>query len=213
MIKFVYFDLGGVVIRDFDGTDNWDRLKKELGITKENNDKFEQIWNKYKEEINTTRDINSLIPILNNSLNLKISSDYSFLNGFVSRFTKNEIIWPVIESVKKSHKIGLLTNMYPRMFDAINKKGILPSIEFDVIIDSSKIGLQKPNGEIYKYAQEKARCKGNEILFIDNSMVNIDSVKDFGWNTFWYDNSDISKSTELLVFRLKNLPEQDLWLH
>lgn len=35
MIKFIYFDVGGVAIRDFNGTDKWENLKKELGIPKE----------------------------------------------------------------------------------------------------------------------------------------------------------------------------------
>jgi hypothetical protein len=32
-IKFVYFDLGGVTILDFSGTNEWFKLKQELGIS------------------------------------------------------------------------------------------------------------------------------------------------------------------------------------
>lgn len=31
MIKFIYFDVGGVVIDDFSGNDSWRELKVELG--------------------------------------------------------------------------------------------------------------------------------------------------------------------------------------
>lgn len=30
MIKFVYFDVGGVTIKDFSGTDKWEVLEKEI---------------------------------------------------------------------------------------------------------------------------------------------------------------------------------------
>ena len=33
MISFVYFDVGGVVILDFSGTNKWEMVKKEWGIT------------------------------------------------------------------------------------------------------------------------------------------------------------------------------------
>ncbi len=40
-VKFVYFDLGGVAILDFSGTDKWSQLKMELGIGAEKEKQFE----------------------------------------------------------------------------------------------------------------------------------------------------------------------------
>ena len=33
-LSFIYFDVGGVVIQDFSGTNKWSQLKRELGIKK-----------------------------------------------------------------------------------------------------------------------------------------------------------------------------------
>ncbi len=41
MISFVYFDLGGVVIRDFSGTNKWEEVKQEWGLTDKYWDEFE----------------------------------------------------------------------------------------------------------------------------------------------------------------------------
>ena len=41
MISFVYFDVGGVAIKDFSGSDKWTELKKEVGVTPENDAEFE----------------------------------------------------------------------------------------------------------------------------------------------------------------------------
>lgn len=56
-IKFIYFDVGGVVIKDFSGTNKWEELKVELGIPKDKSQEFEDIYDLYQDEINTTREI------------------------------------------------------------------------------------------------------------------------------------------------------------
>ena len=89
MISFVYFDLGGVVIKDFSGTNKWEELKKELGVTEKKHENFGRLWSQYHNEINIDRDVDSLVPIFNKELGLKIPNSYSLLtDGFVNRFKK-----------------------------------------------------------------------------------------------------------------------------
>jgi|TARA_Y100000310_G_C20153683_1_gene565933 hypothetical protein len=35
MNRFIYFDVGGVVIRDFSGTNKWEELRRSIGIKPE----------------------------------------------------------------------------------------------------------------------------------------------------------------------------------
>ncbi len=199
-IKFIYFDVGGVVIKDFSGTNKWEELKVELGIPQDKSQEFEDIYDLYQDEINTTREIDSLIPIYKEKFGITLSENYSFLvDGFVKRFEKNLDIWSIIETAKSKYKIGLLTNMYPKMLSEIKKAGLLPNIEFDQIIDSSVEKVQKPYKEIYELAEKRCGFKGNEILFIDNSQKHLDASKEFGWQTFLYDPTDTKKSSEELL--------------
>lgn len=158
MIKFVYFDVGGVVIKDFSKTNKWGELKKEKKINDPNFDTwFDELENELclgKATFDGT--------ILN-------------LNDFVSRFEVNKSIWPAIDMTKIKYKVGLLTNMYPGMLDAIKAKGILPDINWDVIIDSSVVGMKKPDRNIFELAQKEAGVEASEILFVENSQKNIDS--------------------------------------
>lgn len=204
MIKFIYFDVGGVVIKDFSGTNKWEDLKLELGIPSDKSQEFEDIYDLYQDEINTTREIDSLIPIYKEKFGIKIPENYSFLlDGFIKRFEKNEGIWPIIEVAKKKYKIGLLTNMYPGMLDEIKKAGLLPDVVFDQIIDSSVEKIQKPYEEVFKLAQRRSGFKAEEILFIDNSKKHLESPKKLGWKTYWYDSSDIEKSNKELFDLIK----------
>lgn len=199
-IKFIHFDVGGVVIRDFSGTNKWEDLKVELGIPKDKDQEFEDIYNLYQDEINTTREIDSLIPIYKEKFGITLPDNYSLLvDGFVKRFEKNLDIWPVIEISKSKYKIGLLTNMYPNMLTEIKKAELLPNIEFDQVIDSSIEKVQKPYKEIYELAEKRCGFKGNEILFIDNSQKHLDSAKQLGWQTFLYDPTNTKKSSEELL--------------
>jgi hypothetical protein len=59
MIKFIYFDVGGVVIKDFSENNKWEDLKRELGIPPDRGQEFEDIYNLYQDEINTNREIDS----------------------------------------------------------------------------------------------------------------------------------------------------------
>ncbi len=98
--------------------------------------------------------------------------------------------------------------MWVDMFQEINNYNLLPKTKWDVVVDSTKIGLQKPNREIFEYATKKAGVKSEEILFIDNSLKNIDVAKKYGWQTFFYDSSNYEKSSkDLLNFYLATQKE------
>lgn len=89
--------------------------------------------------------------------------------------------------------------MYPKMYKSILKNKIIPKIGWDIIIDSSKVGLQKPDPEIYVLAEKLAEAKGEEIFFVENTKVNIDTAKSLGWQTFLYDSNNYEKSSQELL--------------
>lgn len=162
MIKFVYFDVGGVVIKDFsDGTGRWDGMKKVMGVKPEFEKEFDELYDKYElEELCLTREVDSLIPIFSKKFGMKFPKMFSMLNYFINHFEQNTSLWPVIDLVRERYKVGLLTNMYVGMFNMIKKRDLLPPQKFDVIIDSTIVGLQKPDPKIYKLAEERCGFSG-----------------------------------------------------
>ena len=155
MISFIYFDVGGVAMLDFSGTNEWELLKKEMGVNKTNNAAWENVWRRYKNEVCIDRDVDSLVPIFRDEVRLDLPEDYSLLNGFINRFKKNTSLWPVIEYAISRYRIGLLTNMYPRMLSELfTRKLLLPKETWEIILDSSEIGFQKPDKRIYEIAQQ-----------------------------------------------------------
>lgn len=198
-IKFVYFDVGGVVIRDFSVTRHWNNLKTELGIPAERFSDFEKLWQQYKREICVSRDVDSLLPIISRQFGVKITSGYSLLrNGFVSRFAANPSIYRALRLARKKYRIGLLTDMYKGMLAEIRKRQLLPDISWDVIVDSSVVGYKKPDPKIYQIAEKMADVSGQEILFVENTPKYVAAAREAGWQAYWYDSSDYNRSSQEL---------------
>jgi FMN phosphatase YigB (HAD superfamily) len=198
MIKFIYFDVGGVVISDFSGNDGWDQLKAELGITPATDAEFLKIWRPYEEEVVLGKDLEAFLPILREKFNLNIPDNYSLLNGFVSRFKANKLIWPIVDKARQKNRIGLLTNMYAGMLKEIEKKDILPKTEWDVVVDSSIEMLKKPDMKLFGLAERMAQARSQEILFIDNTIGHVNAANAYGWQTYHYDASNHQESCRKL---------------
>lgn len=199
MIKFVYFDVGGVVIRDFSGTNKWIEMKRDMGIKPDRDQEFDEWFEKYEAESCVGRDIQTLVPMMKQKFGLSFADNYSFLNDFVDRFEKNESIWPVIKKAKEKYRVGLLTNMYTNMLDLIYKNELMPDVEWDVVVDSSVEGVLKPQRQIFELAQIKTGVDASEILFVENSKKHVDAAKKMGWQTFWYDSKNSEGSDNEMV--------------
>ena len=200
MISFVYFDVGGVVIKDFSGTNKWYELKHDLGLTATQIPEADKIWKNHKAEINTGHvDLNILLDVWKKELPLTVPEGYSMLNDFVNRFEQNPSIWPALTTIQQTCGIGLLTNMYIGMFDKIVQRNLLPPVQWDVIVDSSVVKMKKPDREIFEYAEKQLHTPHTEILFVDNQMENITAANDFGWQTFFYDSKNPEDSSQKLL--------------
>lgn len=206
MISFVYFDVGGVAIKDFSDSPKWENMMDDIGVPVERREEFNVLYKKYDTEICVGLDIDTLVPVFQKNLDLKLPVDFSMLKYFVDHFEKNASIWPSIEKAKELVQIGLLTDMYPRMLDLIKSRGLLPQIGWDVVVDSSIEKVRKPTKEIFNLATLRSGVKPEEILFIDNRQWNVDGAKASGWQTFLYDSSNYEKSSkDLAAFLSKNL--------
>jgi FMN phosphatase YigB (HAD superfamily) len=205
-ISFIYFDVGGVGIKDFSDSPKWGNMMDDMGVSPDRRDEFNTLYKKYDTEICVGLDIDTLVPIFIEKLNLSLPPNFSMLKYFVDHFEQNASIWPIIERAKEVSRIGLLTDMYPRMLDLIKSRNLLPPTAWDMVIDSSVEKVRKPTKEIFDLATLRTGVKPEEILFIDNRQWNVDGAKAMGWQTFLYDSSNYEKSSaDLTQFLSQNL--------
>jgi len=199
MISFIYFDLGGVAVDDLSGNNKWQELGDEMGLTNNNRKGFKEFWQQHELKFCTTVDIDTFLPQLEQTLNITLPAGFSLLKELVDRFYENKPIQPIVSDMASKTRIGLLTNIAPGMLNLIQRKGILPDVQWDEIVDSSIEHVMKPNPRIFRIAHERASVPGNEILFIDNKQSHCDAAHALGWQTFYYNSADRVQSAQELA--------------
>ncbi len=195
-MKFVYFDVGGVLIKDLSDDDNgWKVLLKKLGLKDSQQQKFDDFFDIFEKDLEKGKKLRDFPLIMRDRFGINLPNNYSIGDDMVNNFfVRNEGIWQIVNSVKNKYKVGLLTNMYEGMLNLIKEKGLIPNMNWDVIADSSIEKCRKPDRKIYEIAQKRAEVESSEILFIDNKQENLEIPKQMGWQTYWYNPGDYEKS-------------------
>jgi FMN phosphatase YigB (HAD superfamily) len=85
--------------------------------------------------------------------------------------------------VAENYRVGILTNTMPGLVQTMLGRGLLPSVSYEVIIDSSEVKAIKPEEAIYQIAMERAGVAPHEILFIDDDRPNLVAASKLGWHT------------------------------
>jgi len=112
-------------------------------------------------------------------------SQKEFYNAFNSIVSKiNEEMVNLIRKIrqKNSLKTICLSNINASHWNYLKEKGWNLSELFDDFILSHEVHLTKPDPKIFKLAIHKAKCKPNEIIFIDDGLNNIRSAREMGIN-------------------------------
>lgn len=86
------------------------------------------------------------------------------------------------------YNIGLLTNIMPGQLKAMVAKGVIPDLPYAAVIDSSEVGVIKPEPEIYDLATKAAGVRPEEILLVDDSRTNVMAAERAGWHVLWFDD-------------------------
>lgn len=198
-ISFVYFDVGGVLVKDFTATSHWDDLKRYLHIKEEDWPRFDQFFDEREQKMCRGTEADTFLPEFAREFGIAFPANFSFTNYIVDHFAKNTDIWPIVAQVQAQYHVGLLTDMYPRMRGLIEECSLFARKDWNIVVDSSVERVKKPMPEIYALAEEKAGLPGSEILFIDNREKNLVPARARGWQTFLYDSRDYAKANQDLA--------------
>jgi len=198
-IKFVYFDIGGVMVEDFSNTNKWDQMISSWGIVeKDKKELLNNLFGDFENEVNLGKSVEDFLPMVEEKFKIKFSKNYSLNKDFVNRFYRNRGLEKIIKKYRDKYGMGLLTNMYPGMLNLIKENKLIPEINWDIILDSSIIKCKKPEAEIYEMAESRCGFLGGEILFVDNKEKNLVVPRNMGWQTFLFNSSDYERSNKEL---------------
>lgn len=189
-VKFIYFDIGGVMA----DTDNYFKeATKKFGISLK---EFTEFWqDNFRDEMTCGKTTpqefwkKSII-----KFNLNNAEDYNFIESWMSDYIPRKKIHELAKKLSKKYEIGLISNLYPGMMPKLIELGMVADINYTAKILSNEVGLMKPEKAIYELATVKAGVKPEEILLIDDRQDFIEGAKATGWQTFWFDEKNIEKT-------------------
>lgn len=190
-VRFVYFDVNGCLVRFYQGAAAL--VAQDHGLAPE---LVEMAYLHFNDDIcrgtMTMEDFNAAVAGRLGIPSLDWASYYMAASQPLVEMHET-LTW-----ASEHYRIGLLTNIMPGMLDMLMKLGKVPSLPYDVIVDSSKVGAIKPEARIFQYAAEQAGVKPEEILFVDDTQANLIAAEKQGWRVSWFDYARPEASAEHL---------------
>jgi putative hydrolase of the HAD superfamily len=200
-IKAIIFDLGGVVV-DLDFSNFYNSIITQSPLNKPQTPIMLEFFRQSDiyHQGNMTDD--EFYQLACDLLQVCMVDKVEFFKAFNSIISGiNLDVVELIKKIRDSHQYKLiaLSNVNSSHWDFILEKNWDFLDCFEELILSHEIHLIKPDPKVFEYAIQKAKCKPEEIVFIDDGLNNIRSAKQLGIIGIKYINLDE------LIEELKNL--------
>jgi len=179
-VTFVYFDINGCLVRFFHQA--FSRLAADSGVSA---DVIETTFWHYNDAVcRGEMAMDEFNRIMAETCKIMIDWKAYYMAAVESIPEMHEVVrWTA-----ENYKTGLLSNIMPGFISDMLQNGLIPNVQYDVIIDSSVVGAIKPEQRIFEIAQEKAGVNSEEILLIDDSRQNVMAAGQMGWKVMWFDD-------------------------
>jgi putative hydrolase of the HAD superfamily len=181
-VSFVYFDMNGCLVHFYQRA--FAKLAKETGVR---SDLVESAFWHFNDDVcRGTLSLDDFNGKLAGRLGLQ---SLNWQEYYMDAVEPVKPMQELLEWTIGNYKAGLLTNTMPGFVSAMKRNGKLPNLNYDAVVDSSAVAAIKPEPKIYEIAQERAGCRPEEILLIDDSRANLMAAERLGWRVLWFDDS------------------------
>ncbi len=196
-ISFVYFDINGCLVQFYQRT--FAAVAADTGI---DSDIVEATYLQYNDAV-----CKGIMPLeeFNSVLARCFEVEtFDWMTYYLNAIVNIDVTASLLKEVSQYYNVGLLSNIMPGFIPAMIERGLIPDIPYNAIVDSSEVKLIKPDPAIYQIAAEKAGSPSSEILFVDDTKINLLAAERAGWQTLWFDDyapdESIRRIREALAF-------------
>lgn len=180
MIKAIYFDLGGVIVRTEDKEPRT-KLAAEFGLTYDEIDKVVFGGGFYgtaaRASTGALTEEAHWISVTRR-LGLPLDQRPRIQQQF---FAGDKIDWDIVaflREARKTHKVGLISNAWDGLRPWIRKEKFDDA--FDYLTISAEVRIAKPLSGIYHHALDALGVKAEEAVFVDDFSENIEASRKLG---------------------------------
>jgi len=182
MIKVIAVDFGGVYF-------TWNRDKFRRDVSKTLGVDFETVKKAHSLKI---RDLHiqkvtekeywdSFCQVMGKNVNHNLLKKIT-----LKQFKPKKPVIDLIKNLRKRYRIVLLSNHTIWLDELDRKYGVYRN--FDLVLSSHIVKVQKPDREIYELLIKKTKAKPQEIIFIEDTEENIEAAGKVGINTILFRN-------------------------
>ncbi|MEX0881416.1 MAG: HAD-IA family hydrolase [Candidatus Saccharimonadales bacterium] len=182
-VTFVYLDINGTIVRFFHKA-----FTEIARVASQPADMVETLFWRHYDSINCGQ---ITMEGFNSALGEELGIEgFDWNKYYLDNVEPVPGIKELIDWIAANYEIGLISNSMPGSIDELRQRGLIPEVNYAAIVDSSKVGLVKPDSRIYEKAQELAAVEPNEILLIDDTRPNLVAADKAGWQGLWSDELD-----------------------
>jgi FMN phosphatase YigB (HAD superfamily)/DNA-binding XRE family transcriptional regulator len=179
-IRFVYFDLNGCLVRF--GSRGFTQLAHDSA---QPIDVVETVFWRYDSQV-CRGDVS--LDQLNTVWAERLGIMVDWKNYYLNAVDKMPGIEDLVTWTAVHYHTGILSNTMPGFITALKDRALIPTVQYDSIVDSSVVHSLKPEPEIYEVATAKAGFQPSEILLVDDNRSNLMAAENAGWRTVWFDS-------------------------
>ncbi|MDQ1402970.1 MAG: putative hydrolase of the superfamily [Actinomycetota bacterium] len=194
-IKAVLFDFGGVILTS--PFDAFERYEERQGLPAG----FIRSLNATNHTTNAWAQLESSSVSIDEFCSLfeaeaeAAGADGRLVAADVLACLSGEVRPHMVEAVRRCHsRPGLTTAMLTNNFVADEGARDLSSVfaHFDYIIESSKVGVRKPDVRFYEIALREIGVSASEAVFLDDLGINLKPARALGMTTIKVDDPDVA---------------------
>ena len=185
--KAIIWDFGGVItsspFESFNKFELSNNLPKDIIRTINSENPDDNAWAKFERNDIDLIEFDNLFSMEADKKGFKISGKQ------VVKLLSGEIREQMVDFLfflKKDYKLGCITNNIQNSknekVNHLNEAGQVMKI-FDHIIESSKVGLRKPDPKIYYMSCDALGVKPKECIYLDDLGINLKPAREIGMTT------------------------------
>jgi len=184
-IKAFVFDCGGVLLRDGD-ISAYQEWEAELGLKP--GDLREKLWEgePWKSaECGKLTDAQFWTQIGTHFGLTDAEQVATLREQFWNTWVVDEQVLSLVDRIREKYRVAMLSNSTDALKDLLENRYHVAD-RFEIIVNSARLGIAKPNQAIYKKVLRQLDLKANEVVFIDDRAENIAAAAAMGIHVIWF---------------------------
>jgi epoxide hydrolase-like predicted phosphatase len=187
-IKALVFDCGGVVLRDGDES-YYARWESQLGMPEGSlKQKLYSglVWSQAESgQITET----AFWRTAGESLGLSRAQADALASDAWKSWSVDPVVLSLVQRARSRFRVGMLSNATNVLETKLRRIYGIAEL-FDPIINSSRVGVAKPDPAIYQELFKRMHLEPGEIVFIDDRADNVAAAAALGMHVIWFVSPD-----------------------